>query len=66
MREVLLGLAIAAELVVGIALVYGGTGTKLSACDQALANEFKQLRAFCRDSATEPSLLDHLYKMLVP
>jgi hypothetical protein len=64
MREVLVGLAIAAVLVVGIALIYGGTGSKLSARDQVLANEFSQLRAFFRDRATEPSLPDHLYKML--
>ncbi len=62
MREVLLGLAIAAVLVAGIALLYGGSGG--SARDQVLVNEFKQLRGFFADNPIQPAMPDHLIKIL--
>lgn len=64
MREILLGLAIAAALVMGIALFYGGTGSKLDARDQVLANGFKQLREFLSDSPIQPAMPEHLIKIL--
>lgn len=63
MREILIGLAVAVALVVGFAVLYGGTGTKLSARDQALLNEFKQFRGFLNDSPIRPAMPDHLIKI---
>lgn len=63
MREILVGLAVAAVLVVGIAVIYGGSGNKLSARDQALLTEFKQFRGFLNDSPIRPAMPDHLIKI---
>ena len=64
MREILLGLAVVAVLVIGIGILFAGSGGKISARDQALVNEMQQLRQFMGDSPTQPPLPDHLYKIL--
>lgn len=63
MREILVGLAVAAVLVMGFAVLYGGAGNKLSARDQALLTEFKQFREFLNDSPIQPAMPDHLIKI---
>lgn len=64
MRELLLGLGIIAALVIGIGILFAGSGGKISAHDQALINEMQELRQFLNDSPTQPPLPDHLYKIL--
>ncbi len=62
MREILLGLALVAVVIVGIGFLF--SGGKISARDQALLNEMKQLHQFFSDNPIQPAMPDHLIKEL--